>query len=107
MESPSSTEQTQRLNEEATLAMEKTEGGINQQGETMQADNSTKTLEGAEPNHVDLVGSSSLFTSEDRLLNENPETNKEVVTKQESSSNPTWGQSKGATKEQLEEDWQV
>jgi hypothetical protein len=53
------------------------------------------------------VGSSSPPTSEARLLDENPETNKEVVTKQESSSNPTWGQSKGATKEQLEEDWQV
>jgi hypothetical protein len=87
--------------------MEGTEGGINQQRETMQADNSTKTLEEAETNHADIEGSSSLFTSEDRLLNENHETSKEVVMKQESSSIPTWGQSKGATKEQLEEDWQV
>jgi hypothetical protein len=111
-ESSSSTEQTQRLNEEATLAMEKTERGINQQGETMQEDNSTKTLEGAEPSHDDIVGSSSSSARDDRHLQEGLETNKDVVTKQESekqesSSNPTWGQSREPTKEQLEEDWQV
>ncbi len=95
-ENPSSTEQKQRLNEEATLAMEKTEGGINQQGETMQEDNSTKTLEGADPNHDDIVGSSSSSAREDRHLREDLETNKDAdaVTKQgskkqESSSNPT------------------
>jgi hypothetical protein len=61
-ESSPSTEQTKRLNAEAALAKEKTEGGINQQGETMQEDDSTKALEGVEPNHDDIVGSSSLPT---------------------------------------------
>jgi hypothetical protein len=111
-ESPPSTEQTQRLNEEATLAKEKTEEGINQQGEIMQEDNSTNTLVGVEPNHDDIVGSSSSSTREDGHLREDLKTNKDVVTKQrsdkqESSSNPTWGKPREPTKEQLAEDWQI
>ncbi len=54
-ESPPSTEETQQLNEEAGLAKEKAEGGINQQGKTEQEDDSPKAREGVEPNHRRLV----------------------------------------------------
>jgi hypothetical protein len=83
-ESPPSTEQSQGLNEEAPLTKEKIEEGINQQGETMQEDNSTNTLMGVELKHDDMVGSSSSSTREDRKIREDLQTNNDVVTRQRS-----------------------
>jgi hypothetical protein len=111
-DNPLFAEHPQRLNEEAPLTKEKIEEGINQQGESMQEDNSTNTLVGVELKHDDMVGSSSSSTREAEDLREDLQTNNDVVPRQrsdrqKSSSNPTWGKTREPTTEQLEKDWQV